>query len=79
MEKGIAWMFPFVADKTKWPFPKDIMYWDEWPVRHPFLLLGGQALHQPNYLSLYKSLKHDFKVYEVIRNVPVRHPLLWKD
>ena len=77
MRKAIEFMVPYVADKTKWPFPKDIMYWDEWPVRQPFLLFGGQAFSNRKYLTLYQSRKHDFKVYEVIRNVPVRHPLLW--
>jgi len=77
MLKAIEFMVPYVADKTTWPFPKDIMYWDEWPVRQPFLLFGSQAFRNRKYLSLYQSLNHHFNVYEVIRNVPVRHPLLW--
>jgi len=77
MSKAVEFMVPFVADKTKWPYPKDIMYWDKWPVRQPFLLFGAQAFHQKKYLSLYLSQKRDLTVYEVIRNVPVRHPLLW--
>jgi len=66
-------------DKSSWPFPKDIMYMEEWPVRQPFLLLGGQAFNEPKYLSCYMDLKGDFTVYEVIRNVPIRHPLLWNN
>ena len=77
MMKAIEFMVPFVADKTTWPFPKDIMYWNEWPVRQPFLLFAAQAFHKQKYLDLYLSLKRDLTVYEVIRNVPVRHPLLW--
>ena len=77
MSKAVEFMFPFVADKKSWPFPKDIMYWDEWPVRQPFLLFSGQAFHQQKYLQRYLGLKRDLTVYEVIRNVPVRHPLLW--
>ncbi len=77
MVKAIEFMVPFVADKTAWPFPKDIMYWDEWPVRQPFLLFGAQAFYEQKYLKLYLSLKRDLSVYEVIRNVPIRHPLLW--
>jgi len=77
MMKAIDFMVPFVADKTSWPFPKDIMYWDEWPVRQPFLLFAAQAFHEHKYLDLYLSLKRDLTVYEVIRNVPIRHPLLW--
>jgi hypothetical protein len=29
MAKAIEFMVPFVADKTAWPFPKDIVCWDE--------------------------------------------------
>lgn len=77
MGKAVGFMVPFVTDKTAWPFPKDIMYWEEWPVRQPFLLFGGEAFNRQKYLDLYLSLKRDLTVYEVIRNVPVRHPLLW--
>ena len=77
MSKAVEFMVPFVTDKTKWPFPKDIMYWDEWPVRQPFLLFGAQAFNRQEYLERYLGLKRDLTVYEVIRNVPVRHPLLW--
>ena len=77
MSKAIEFMVPFITDKTAWPYPKDIMYWDEWPVRQPFLLFSGQAFHQQKYIKLYLGLKRDLTVYEVIRNVPVRHPLLW--
>jgi len=77
MSKAIEFMVPYITDKTTWPYPKDIMYWDEWPVRQPFLLFSGQAFHQQKYLQLYLGLKRDLKVYEVIRNVPVRHLLLW--
>jgi len=77
MSKAIEFMVPFITDKTAWPYPKDIMYWDEWPVRQPFLLFSGQVFHQQKYLQLYLGLKRDLTVYEVIRNVPIRHPLLW--
>ena len=77
MKKAIEFMVPFVEDKILWPFPKDIMYWDEWPVRQPFLLFGAQAFYEQKYLNLYLSLKRNLTVYEVIRNVPVRHPLIW--
>ncbi len=77
MSKAVEFMVSFVINKTTWPFPKDIMYWEEWPVRQPFLLFGAQAFNRQEYLELYLSLKRDLTVYEVIRNVPVRHPLLW--
>ncbi len=77
LAKGISFLFPFVADKDSWPYQKDVMYWDQWPVRHPFLLFGGLAYDQENYLLLWESLDADFETPEVIRNMPVRYPLLW--
>ena len=79
IEKGLAFLYPYVADKSSWPYKKDVMYWDEWPVRHPSFLLGGNALQNDSYLKLWKSLNADFDTPEVVRNMPVRYPLLWMD
>ena len=43
----MAFMYPFIADKKKWPHKPDVMYWDEWPIRHASLLFGGLALDKP--------------------------------
>ena len=63
--------------KSKWPKPPDVMYFEEWPVRQPSLLFAGLALGRPEYLTLWKGLEADPKVDEVIRNWPVRQPILW--
>lgn len=75
--KGIAFMFPYVKDKNSWPFAKDVMYWEQWPVAHPFLLFGAAAYHNKNYFSLWQQLDHDPQVEEVLRNLPVRNPEIW--
>jgi len=77
IKKGIEFLFPYIADKTKWPFAKDVMYWDEWPVAQPFLIFGANAFHNEEWLNKWKKLDHDPQVEEVIRNLPVRHPLIW--
>ena len=74
---GIAYLHPFISNKNDWPYPKDVMYWDEWPVRQPSLLFGGLALKKDSYLKLWKSLPENLKTKEVIRNMPVKYPLLW--
>jgi hypothetical protein len=53
------------------------MYFDQWPVRHPSLLFAGLALGEPAYIDLWKTLNPDPTVEEVIRNYPLRQPLLW--
>jgi hypothetical protein len=77
MKKAMAYMFPFIADKGKWPHSKDVMYWNGWPVRHPSLLFAGLALGNDDYLSLWRTLNPDPSVGEIIRNFPIRQPALW--
>lgn len=77
MNLGLQFMAPFIADKSLWPYQKDVMCWEEWPVRQSSLLFGGIALNNRKYTDLWKSLPADFTNPEVIRNMPVRYPLLW--
>jgi hypothetical protein len=77
IQKGIAFLYPYIADKRKWPYPHDVMYWDEWPVAQPDLLFGAAAFNDKAWFDTWKSLQHDPQVEEVIRNLPVRHPLIW--
>ncbi|NIJ39678.1 hypothetical protein FHR22_004433 [Sphingopyxis panaciterrae] len=74
---AIAWMAPFIADKRQWPLAPDIEYWDGFPVRQPSLLFGALALDRPGWLELWQRLDPDPKIGEVLRNFPVRQPLLW--
>ncbi len=77
MRKALAFMYPYIKDKSTWPKPPDVMYFDQWPVRQPALFFGGRALKEPNYIALWQTLNADPTVDEVIRNYPVRQPLLW--
>jgi hypothetical protein len=77
MARALAFMAPYIADKRSWPKPPDVQYFDAWPIRHPALLFGGRALGEPAYLELWRTLDPDPTVDEVIRNYPVRQPLLW--
>jgi hypothetical protein len=61
----------------KLAYPPDVMYYEQWPVRHPSLLFGGMALSEPKYIELWKTLNPDPKEDEIIRNYPIRQPLLW--
>jgi hypothetical protein len=77
MKKAMEFIFPFIQDKSKWPGKHDVLYWDEWPVRQPSLVFAGVKFNQPEYLKVWQSLKADPQTPEVVRNVPLRHPLLW--
>ena len=77
IQQAIAFMYPFVANKSAWTYPKDVMYWNDWPVAQPFLLFGYQAYQNKNWLKTWKKLEHFPETEEVIRNLPVRNPLIW--
>ena len=74
---GMEYIYPFIADKTKWPFAKDIYIWEEWPVRQSCLLFAGLAFNNENYISTFLKLPANPTHPEVIRNLPVRHPVIW--
>jgi hypothetical protein len=77
MQTAMAFMFPYIADKRAWPHPPDVQYFDQFPVRQPSLLFAGLAYSEPRYLSLWGKLNPDPQVEEVIRNYPIRQPILW--
>ncbi|HWV65354.1 alginate lyase family protein [Chitinophaga sp.] len=75
--RGIAYLYPYVNNKNSWPYAHDVMYWNNWPVAQPFLIFGAAALQQPGYYRLWLSLNKDPEEEEVLRNLPVRNPLIW--
>jgi hypothetical protein len=77
MRKVVGFMYPFIANKSSWPFKHDVEHFDDFPVRQPSLLFAGIAYGQADYIALWKRLNPDPVVPEVIRNFPVRQPLLW--
>jgi hypothetical protein len=77
IKKGIEYFYPYVADKTKWPLKPDAMYWGNWPVAQPFLVFGANAFQNREWFETWKKLDQAPKVDEVMRNLPVRNPLIW--
>jgi hypothetical protein len=77
MRKGMEFLYPYIVDKSKWPYPKDVMYFEYFPVRLPSLLFAGLAFNDEKYIEVWKKLDPDPTNAEVQRNVPVRQPVLW--
>jgi Alginate lyase len=77
IRRSVAYMTPFIRDKKSWPLKPDVMYDEEWPMRHPTLLFAGIAFGDRDYIALWKTLKADSGVEEVIRNFFIRQPVLW--
>ena len=74
---AVDFMFPFIQDKSKWPYAHDVEYFDDLPNRQPSLLFAGLAYREPKYIALWRTLRPDPKTAEIVRNFPVRQPLLW--
>src|SRR5882757_2041153 len=74
---AVAFMAPFIEDKRRWPYPPDVEYFDQLPVRQVHLLFAGLALAEPGYLDLWRRLDPDPVAGEIIRNFPIRQPVLW--
>ncbi|MBN2807250.1 MAG: alginate lyase family protein, partial [Prolixibacteraceae bacterium] len=77
LKRGLEFIYPYIEDKTTWPYQPDVLYWDNWPVAQASLVLGGIAYAGKNYIDLWKQLEHDPETTEVQRNLVLRYPLLW--
>lgn len=77
IKKGLEFLYPYIADKSKWTLKPDVMYWENWPVAQPFLLFGANQFGKQAWFNTWKSLDLKPTNAEVIRNLPIRHPLIW--
>ncbi len=79
IRKAVEFLYPYLADKSKWPHPPDVQAWDGWPAREPSLLFAGLAFNEQHYLDLWKKLPADPANEEVRRNIAITQPVLWLD
>jgi hypothetical protein len=77
MQAAMHFLYPYLADKSRWPYSPDVQAWNDWPVREPALLFGGLAYHKPEYLQLWEHLPATSTDAEVLRNEAVTQPILW--
>jgi hypothetical protein len=77
IRKAVAYLEPFLADKSKWPLKPDVMAWDGWPARQSSLLFAGLAFGEQAWLDLWKKLPPDPADEEVQRNIAITQPVLW--
>jgi hypothetical protein len=77
LSKAAQFIYPYVRDKSAWKWAKDVEHFDALPVRSPGLLFAGIACREQRYIDLWKTLNPDPTDKEIIRNYPIRQPLLW--
>lgn len=77
LKDAVDFMLSFIKDKSSWKQPKDVMYWEDWPMAQPSLIFANKKYQNEEYFENWKRFEHFPMVGEVIRNLPVRNPLIW--
>lgn len=77
LAKAAQFLYPYLKDKSAWKWAKDVEHFETLPVRSPGLLFAGIAGNKHEYIDLWKTLNPDPTDKEIIRNYPIRQPLLW--
>lgn len=77
MKQGLNFLYPYLRNKSSWPFQQDVMYWNNWPVAQPSLLFGAMKFNEEAWYKTWEQLDHAPKEEEVIRNLPIRNPIIW--
>ena len=76
IKDGIDFLLPYLKDKNSWPYPKDVMHFEDFPVRSSFMLFAGCRFGQRELLELYRTLSSPLAPDEVSRNNAIQFPLL---
>ena len=77
MRSAIAYHFPFILERDRWPFRADAQHFSELPARRASLLFAARAYQRPEYAALWKTLPPDPPTPDVLRTLPIHQPLLW--
>jgi hypothetical protein len=77
IRQGLDFLYPYLADKSSWPYPPDVEHFEGWPIRMSFMLYAGLAYKDERYIKLWKELPPESNDPEIRRNTALRQPLLW--
>ncbi|MGA7158906.1 MAG: alginate lyase family protein [Acidobacteriaceae bacterium] len=75
--RAATFLYPYLRDRDAWPYRKDVEHFTSLPVRSPGLLFTGIACDADKEVQLWKTLNPDPTDSEIVRNYPIRQPLLW--
>lgn len=77
VKKGMEFLYPYLVNKSSWPYKKDIQHFEDWPVAMASFLFAGIGLKERKYIELWKRLEQAPANKEIRRNMNIRQPLLW--
>ena len=73
IRKAIAYLYPFLADKSKWPLKPDVQAWEGWPAARAASSSPASRMGEKPYLVLWQRLPPDPTNPEVQRNIAIAH------
>lgn len=79
IHRAFTHMAPFVSEKSRWPYPPDVMNFEMFPTRQAAWFFAGEAYGDSTYTRLWQHLDPDQRHEEIARTFPIREPLLWKN
>jgi len=77
LQQAVNFLYPYMQNKTSWPYGEDVMYWEEWPTAQVSLLFAGLLFKEQKYMDLWYTLPRTYTTKEIKRNSPIRYPYLW--
>ena len=77
VSQAIAFLAPYLADKERWPYARDVAHRSDFPVREPALLFGAIATRRREWLELWQRVEPGPPNAELRRLFPIRQPVLW--
>ena len=83
IRQALDFMFPYIQDTSTWIKEPDVTHWEDWPVAQPSLIFawnrfrGEKDFDAEAYYQTWLGLEHFPTDNEVIRNLPLRNPVLW--
>jgi len=77
IKQAVDFIVPYMEDISKWPYPKDVQFFEDFPAAMPFLLFAGVAFDREDYLRLWAELAKKSQSEEARRNIAIRQPYIW--
>ena len=77
VNKGLDFLYPYIKNRSSWPYKTDIAHHSEWPVAMSFMLFAAASFGEEKWTRLYSELEKYPVNDEVRRNTGIRVPYLW--
>ncbi len=77
INKGLTFIKPYLLDKSKWPYEKDVSHWEAQPDARPFMLFAALATKNQEWLSIWKTLNDKNNSEESRLGLALKNPIIW--